>query len=536
VTNRTDEHGRKHSELETVLEIWSRRKRVALMVFAAFFAAAASLTVSLPDLYRATATVLVETRQVSETLVQPTLTAELETRIQTIRQEVMSRTRLWNLITQFDLYQNLKKKGVPFDKIIDQMRRDIDLELKGVEPQASGRSPTIAFEIGYSGRDPQIVASVANLLASFYISENTKIREGQAVRTAEFLKAQLADIKKEMDEQEQRVSEFNFSHLGELPQQVTANLASLERLNTQLRLNGENQVRTMDRRDRLERQLTDAALAAPASPAAGAAHPRAGELANLRRQLDELRAKFTDQYPDVVRLRTELAALERQIAQSPVPASTATSPAAEGTVDRKALILQSMADADRELTALKNEEMALRRSVNSFEQRVENVPKRQEEVQTLSRDYNTTKERYETMLKRYEEAQLAANLEQGQKVEQFRILDAAIPPRDPAAPSRPRLFAIGLFLAIGMAVGAVLLAERIDTAFHNIEDLRAFVSVPTLFSIPLIATAADRRRRWRRLALTTVSVIVGLTLIIAGSHAVGRGNEQIARLAARGHA
>ena len=188
-----------------------------------------------------------------------------------------------------------------------------------------------------------------------------------------------------------------------------------------------------------------------------------------------------------------------------------------------------MADADRELTALKNEEMALRRSVNSFEQRVENVPKRQEEVQTLSRDYNTTKERYETMLKRYEEAQLAANLEQGQKVEQFRILDAAIPPRDPAAPSRPRLFAIGLFLAIGMAVGAVLLAERIDTAFHNIEDLRAFVSVPTLFSIPLIATAADRRRRWRRLALTTVSVIVGLTLIIAGSHAAGRGNEQIAR-------
>jgi hypothetical protein len=162
------------------------------------------------------------------------------------------------------------------------------------------------------------------------------------------------------------------------------------------------------------------------------------------------------------------------------------------------------------------------------------VPKRQEEVQTLSRDYSTTKERYETMLKRYEEAQLAASLEQGQKVEQFRILDAAIPPRDPAAPSRLRLFAIGLVLAIGMAVGAVWLAERTDTAFHSIEDLRAFVSLPTLFSIPLIATSADRRRRWRRLAVTTVSVIIGLTLIIAGTRALANGNEQIVRLTARG--
>jgi len=536
VTDRTDQHRGRSSELETVQEIWSRRKWVALVVFAAIFAAAASLIASLPDLYRATATVLVETQQISETLVQATVTAELDTRIQRIRQEVMSRTRLWNLITQFDLYPSLRKKGVPIDTIIEQMRRDIDLELRGVEQQGA-RSPTIAFEISYSGRDPQVVAAVTNALASFYVSENTKIREGQAVRTAEFLNAQLADVKKEMAEQERRVSEFNFSHLGELPQQVTANLASLERLNTQLRLNGENQVRTMDRRDRLERQLADAESAAPAPPVTGPApHPRAEQLANLRRQLDELRGKFTDQYPDVVRLRTELAALERQLAQSPAPAVTAAPPATPATtVDRKTLILQSMADVDKELKALKDEEMTLRQSVNSYEQRVENVPKRQEEFQTLSRDYNTTKERYETMLKRYGEAQLAASLEQGQKVEQFRILDSAIPPPEPAAPSRVRLFAIGLILAIGMAVGAVLLAERIDTAFHSIADLRAFVTVPTLFSIPLVATAAHRRQHWRRLALTTVSVIVGLTLIIAGSHALASGNEQIVRLTARGH-
>jgi succinoglycan biosynthesis transport protein ExoP len=139
------------------------------------------------------------------------------------------------------------------------------------------------------------------------------------------------------------------------------------------------------------------------------------------------------------------------------------------------------------------------------------------------------------LLKRYEEAQLAASLEQGQKVGQFRVLDGAIAPRDPVAPGRLRLLAMGLVLAIGLALGAVLLSERLDTTFHSIEDLRAFITVPTLFSIPLIATAAERRRRRRRLTLTTISIVVGLIIIIAGSRALARGNEQIVRLTARGH-
>jgi hypothetical protein len=197
-------------------------------------------------------------------------------------------------------------------------------------------------------------------------------------------------------------------------------------------------------------------------------------------------------------------------------------------------LLQAIGDTDAELKALKTEELALRRAVNRYEQRVDNVPKRQEEFQALSRDYQTTKERYDTLLKRYEEAQLASSLEQGQKVEQFRILDAAIPPRDPAAPNRLRLFVIGVILSIGLAVGAVLVVEKLDTAFHSLDDLRAFANVPTLFSIPLILTAADMRRQWRRLALTAVSVVIGLALLVAGSRAVASGNEQIARLIPRG--
>jgi polysaccharide chain length determinant protein (PEP-CTERM system associated) len=404
-------------------------------------------------------------------------------------------------------------------------------------PTGGGRTPTIAFAIRYTGRNPRTVADVANMLASVYVVENSKIREGQAVRTAEFLKTQLDAVKKELDAQERRATEFNLSHIGELPQQVAANLASLERLNTQLRLNGENQVRAMDRRERFERQLAEVPATLPAASAAEPARaPVSEELAKLRQQLEQLRRKYTDRYPEVIRMRAEIADAEKQLSERPIVVSTAAKPAGPPALstDPRTRLVQAIADTDVELNALKNEEASFRHAISSYEQRVENVPKRQEEFEALSRDSASTKERYDTLLKRYEEAQLASSLEQGQKVEQFRILDAAIPPREPAAPSRARLFAIGFFLAAALAVGSVLLMEKLDTAFHSIDDLRAFVTVPALFSIPLIPTITEARRKRRRMALAAVSVVVGLAVVFTGSRYLASNNEQLARFTADG--
>jgi polysaccharide chain length determinant protein (PEP-CTERM system associated) len=512
--------------LKLALEVLKRRKWLALSVFVAAASAGVTLALSLPDLYRATATVLVERQHVSEELVRSSVTAELETRIHTIQQDVESRARLTDMIARLGLYPELRLK-FPIDAIVERMRRDINLDLKGADPVTTGRSGTISFTLDYSGRNPQTVAIVANELAQLYVAENMKMREGQALGMAAFLKGQLADVKKQLDAQDQRVTEFKLSHLGELPQQVSANLSSLERLNTQLRLNGEGQIRAMDRRDRLEKQLADAGAAAAATPPAAPGVDPA--VPKLRQQLDELRRQFTDEYPDVIRVKAELAALERQTAAHPVPASTAA-PA----IDGKTRLMQAIGDASTELRALKDEEVALRQAISGYEQRVDNVPKRQEEFQTMSRDYETTKERYDTLLKRYEEARLAASLEQGQNAEQFRILDPAIPPRDPSAPSRSRLLLLAIMVSIALAVAAMLVTEKLDTSFHDGDDLRAFISVPTLFSIPLIFTAAETRQKRRRVAVTAVSFLIALGLIVAGSRYVASGNEGIAKMMGRG--
>jgi len=251
-------------------------------------------------------------------------------------------------------------------------------------------------------------------------------------------------------------------------------------------------------------------------------------LTKLQQDLDNLRSRFTDAYPDVVRLRADIDTLTRQLARH-APSDHQPSAGA----DAVARLTDSLHDADTELRALKEEERILRQSIASLEQRVENVPKRQQEFQEINRDYETTKERYDTLLKRYEEAQLAESLEQGKNVEQFRILDPALPPREPVAPNRMRMLALGLMAAIGLAVGAVVAAEKLDTAFHSIDDLRAFVSVPTLGRVPVIASRAQTRRNRRRAALVAVSVLAGVLLIVAGSRYLAHGNEQIVKLLER---
>ena len=263
--------------VDVALEALARRKWIALIVFLAVAGGAVSVALSLPDLYRATTTVLVERQSVSEAFVRPTVTSELETRIQLIQQQVMSRARLVELISRFDLYAD-SRQVAPIEALVGRMRRDIrGPELKGLEQPMTGRYATIAFALSYTARDPHTASTVANALAQLYVDENASMREGQASQTADFLALQLADAKRTLDDHDRRASAFKMTHMGELPQQVEANLASLERLNMQLRLNGENQIRALDCRERLETQLVEAQATVARSPVGSAERNRARE-------------------------------------------------------------------------------------------------------------------------------------------------------------------------------------------------------------------------------------------------------------------
>src|SRR2546422_443802 len=311
-----EQAARKGAGVELALAVWSRRKWLAILTFAAPFAVAMSLGMALPNIYQATATVLVDRQQVPESFVRPTVTSALETRLHTISQEILSRSRLDALIKRFGLYPDFSKR-VSAEEVIERMRGDIKLELKAVEARGQ-REATVAFAIKYVGSDPQTVAQVTNTLASFYIEENLKVRERQATGTAEFLKVQLEETKKRLDDQERLVSDFKRRYVGELPQQMETNLATLERLHIQLRLNSDNQTRAMERRAALASQLAEAdslRVTPLGAPGAGPEEPQL-RLVRLKQQLGELRARFSEKYPDVVVLRGEIAALEQELTEA----------------------------------------------------------------------------------------------------------------------------------------------------------------------------------------------------------------------------
>jgi hypothetical protein len=194
---------------------------------------------------------------------------------------------------------------------------------------------------------------------------------------------------------------------------------------------------------------------------------------------------------------------------------------------------ETLSAAESEVKALKSEAQHLRAAIAGYQARIENTPKREQEFQEVSRDYDTTKQLYESLGKRYEAAQLSESMEQRQKGEQFRILDPAVPSQIPAAPNRLRLLIVSLVLSLGLAGGALMVAEMLDTSFHSADELREFSSVPVLVSVPRIVTDADRLRQQERFRLAAAGALLGLVLIAGASYFIGHGNEQLVQMLTR---
>jgi polysaccharide chain length determinant protein (PEP-CTERM system associated) len=511
-----------NSGFQQAFEMLWRRKWLALFLFCATLTAAATTVVFLPDIYQTTGTILIERQQVPEDFVHSTVTTEVDRRLYTITQTILSRSSLVGLIEKHGLYADFRARW-PIDLVVEQMRKDITLDVRrGSQP---GREETTsAFAVSYRGRDPRKVAFVTNDLLAMYIDEDLRMREQQAQSTAEFLSTQLEqELRKKLDGQERKVRDFKEKFLGELPQQQEANLAALERLNGQLLLNAEKQVRLREHRSFLERELAET------SGGLQSASPEVLSLriATLKRQLAELRKRFTDKYPDVVQLNREIGRLEGLLARSrrgPLDSESLAAATAGTTEGGSMDYAAAMQQVTGELRGLEAEEKNLREAFAQYQARVENTPKREEELQGLLRDYETTQEVYRSLLKRYEEARLSQHLEDLQKGEQFKILDPALVPQRPAAPKRPRLLLVCLALALGVAGGAVFLMDRLDTSFHSVDQLRAAYRVPVLVSIHRILTPADRREQRRRLVLGAASGVATITLIAAGCWLLAREN------------
>jgi polysaccharide chain length determinant protein (PEP-CTERM system associated) len=540
--------------LGAILEIVRRRRTLALLPFAFVLAVTASLAIFLPSLWTASALVLVTRPQVPEAFVRSTVDADLEGRLLTLSHEILDAPRLGRVIETANLYP-AERAREPMVDVVDRMRRDIRIELVDDGDRRRSESRTLAFTVAYTAPDPEVAARVSNTLAALFIEENSRQRERQAVGTSQFLEGQLGELRQRLTAQERRITEYKERHLGELPEQREVNLRALERLQAQLSLAQENQRRAGERRTLITQSLNDldvaAALAASAStgPAVTPADTAAARLSVLRQELAALQTTYSDKYPDVIHLQEQIRILESrakaeeaQKAASP-PASAAPKPDPQGgrlgrdlrLASQNPYVLSLVAQADQaavEAKATAEEITKLNRQIAVYQQRLENTPKREQELALITRDYETTRETFRSLLAKRGEADMAAELEQRQKSEQFRVIEPARWPESPTGPNRLRLLLVGLVLALGAAGAAVVIAEQVDTSFRRADEVRAAVALPVLSTIPRIVTEDDRRRARRQHRMAVAAVAVGLLAVIGTTFAVAHDNQSLVSLLA----
>jgi succinoglycan biosynthesis transport protein ExoP len=311
---------------------------------------------SLPDFYRSTTLIMVERQRIPESYVQSTITSSIQDRLNTIRQQILSRTNLENIITQFALDKKsdfiplstqlnqrfLEFTGIDIEKLlvssklhkinvlasledtVDRMRESVEVSVVG------GNN---AFTISYSGRDPQTVMDVTNRLSTLFIDENLKLREQYAEGTSDFLTKELLGAKQNLEQQEKSLKEFKESHMGSLPEQLDANLRALDRLQSELQ-SANNDLRNTENRRLLyeeqlkeyERQLIERQLAEKEQ---GSAHMAPltdvtmdAQIVGLERtlerlmdQLTSLRSQFNENYPDILSLKNQIREIEARLAK-----------------------------------------------------------------------------------------------------------------------------------------------------------------------------------------------------------------------------
>jgi polysaccharide chain length determinant protein (PEP-CTERM system associated) len=495
---------------DRVREVGRRRGGLAVIVAALALALGAGVALGLPSVYRATATVLVGPEENAPDGAAP---AGLESRLHVVKEEILSRAHAAGLVRRFGLYPALQGQGAP-ELVLEQFRRDVEVQLREAQ-EPGGRGRTVAVAVGYRGPDPAVVATVTNALADAYLAWDARLRASAAAA----LEAQVAQVRAQVDAQEQRLGEFRSRHAGDLVPHGDTTLATLERLNGQLRAASESRLRALERRSALFRELGEAAPKAPDDPDA-----TASRLAKLNQELADLRQRFTDKYPDVQRMKTEIATLERQAAESRRRARPEPQAA---LAPRAASLQEALRDTDSEIDGLRVEEASLRRQVEGARRQVGTAPRgggaaTAQSLLELTRDYETTKSVYASLLRRYEEARLAAA--DGRQALQMRILEPAVPPSIPAAPNRLRLLLVALAVSLGAGLAAALLAEHADGSFHSVEDVRGFTRVP-VFGIPTLLTRDDQRRRRRRRQWAVAAVILGVACLGQVSYRLARGSQ-----------
>jgi polysaccharide chain length determinant protein (PEP-CTERM system associated) len=507
-------------ELPEILGIIRRRRWLFLVPFFAGWLLIWSLSWVLPTLYRSGTLILVEQPAISEKYVETNINDDLQSRLDSITQQILSRTRLLKIIDKYHLYEKRGGKSLTPDERVEEMRKDIEIELAKSDDRKLS-----SFNIYYSSKSAGVAQQTTSDLADLFIRENLEARQQQSENTTKFLEDQLEEARKTLEEQDARVRAFKDKHQGELPSQLQANLQIMSSLQAQLQTEQDGLNRAQQQQTYLESLLSQYKAIEKAGKAPEGAQ---GSLPAIQKQLDDANAKladllahYTDKHPDVRKLRQQIADLERAKQQLLASGGSSDSTSPPAYVDPKdaapKMELQSQLKANQvELSSRQRSVRDLQTQLASYQAKLNSSPVREQEFADITRDYNQSRANYDALLAKKNQSEMATDLERTQQGQRFSMLDPPNLPTKPYSPNRLKLAGIGL--ALGLVLGALSagLAEFGDKRVHSERALRNLVQVPIIADIPQLATATEETEQRRQDWLTLVAAAAVFCCISLG--------------------
>lgn len=465
----------------------------------------------LPKIYRSETVILVDPQKVPSDYVKPIVSSDVTDRLQTISQEILSRTRLQNIIDQFGLYKD--RKQATQEEVVESMRHDITVDVVSDARLQQERGGVQGIKITYSGQNPLIVQQVTRQIASLFIEENLKVREQQAEGTKQFIESQLEQARVDLSAQEQKIRAFKAKNMGSLPEQEQSNLQVLGQMQTMLQANNDAIVRGEQERTYLESLLE--MMSKKNAPTPTAKNGLEADLTARRAELVEAEQKYQPNHPDVIRLRHEVAALEAK------EKSLEESEPRQDTTNQPDQTKSQLAGITQEIQRRKQQQSDLEAKIRTMQARLETLPTVEQQFADLNRDYQTSQANYQSLLQKKDSSTMATEMERRAQGEQFRVLDPASLPEKPYKPDLRLLNLMGLAGGLGLGIGLCLLQEFSDTSVHCKKDLAFYIPVPVLGALPMIETpesiaVARRRRRnqWVMVSGAAAVFIGGVALLV----------------------
>jgi succinoglycan biosynthesis transport protein ExoP len=478
------------------------RRHVPMLILSSLLVAVVGIVVIayLPDVYQATTTILVDPQKIPERYVASTVTSDPNEHLNTLTQQVLSTSRLQEIIDRNSLYPGLRRKNSR-EELLEYMRKKIKIELKKGSDQGLS-----SFTITYEDGDRRSVAVIANQLAGSFIDWNLRVRQQQARDTTQFLSNELNQAKKSLVQQEGRLEAFKMRHVGATPDQLDGNLQTISRLQMQAQSNAD----AISRLDEERIMLTQSRPSVVNDPASLTERERLWqEKHRLENELWRLRRQFTDTYPDVAIAKDQLQSVNARIAALPLASADDSEHYDSATQGRLNMIA-------RELERHKQQQAALQQQIGSYQEMVDTVPVLESQLTELSRNYETSRQNYQSLLDKTLSAGMSQDLEHKQQSERFVILDPARTPEKPIRPKRFPLMAGAVLAAVlfsmGSVIGVNLLLGRIDSEAQLRSLLPAKVAI--LGTIPPITNIEDRRRQRVVLSQTLVASVVTCIAVI----------------------